>query len=191
LQEITGDTQYLHKAKKWTLYVQTHFVDEEQTFYYFTPAYQKDLVIRKKENYDGAQPSGNAMMCYNLLYLSNMFSIPEWSLQARKMVFTMRKMILQYPASFSVWAQSFTILHLGFVELVNVGSKAKDLQLSVLKPFLPHRMTVFTNNLDAALSLTSFKQTIDNQYYICINSTCLPPFSNMKDFLTYINQLNY
>ena len=191
LQEITGDTQYLHKAKAWTEYVQTHFIDEEKTFYYFTPVYQKDLVIRKKENYDGAQPSGNAMMSYNLLYLSNMFAIPEWNLQARKMVFTMRKMILQYPSSFSIWAQSFTILHLGFLELVNIGSKANELQLSVLKPFLPHRMTVFTNNLDSELSLTSHKQSIDNQYYICINNTCLPPFANMKDFLTYINQLNY
>jgi uncharacterized protein len=191
LQEITGDTQYLHKAKVWTEYVQTHFIDEEKTFYYFTPAYQKDLVIRKKENYDGAQPSGNAMMSYNLLYLSNMFSIPEWNHQAKKMLFTMRKMILQYPASFSIWAQSFTLLHLGFIELVSIGSKTNELQMEVLKPFLPHRMTLFTNTADASVSLSNHKQSIDNQYYICINNTCLPPFSNMKDFLTFINQLNY
>jgi uncharacterized protein YyaL (SSP411 family) len=191
LQEITGDTQYLHKAKQWTEYVQTHFVDEEQTFYYFTPAYQKDLVIRKKENYDGAQPSGNALMSYNLLYLSNMFSIPQWNHQARKMLFTMRKMILQYPASFSIWAQSFTLLQLGFLELVSIGPKANESRLAVLKPFLPHRMTLFTKASDTTLSLASFKQSTDNQYYICINNTCLPPFANRKEFLTYINQLNY
>ena len=191
LQEITGETHYLYKAKRWTEYVQTHFIDEEHTFYYFTPDYQKDLVIRKKENYDGAQPSGNAMMSYNLLYLANMFSIPEWNQQARKMVFTMRKMIIQYPASFSIWAQSFTILYLGFVELVSIGSRAHQEQLSVLKPFLPHRMTLFARNIDPLLSLSANKQNIDNQYYMCNNNTCLPPISNIKDFLTIINQLNY
>jgi hypothetical protein len=191
LQEITGDTQYLHKAKTWTEYVQSNFADEEATFYYFTPSYQKDLVIRKKENYDGAQPSGNAMMSYNLLYLSNMFSIPEWNYQAKKMLFTMRKMMLQYPASFSIWAQSFTLLFLGFVELVSIGTKANESHLEVMKPFLPQRMTLFAPKSDTLVSLSNLKQSIDNQYYICINNTCLPPFSNMKDFLTYINQLNY
>jgi uncharacterized protein YyaL (SSP411 family) len=191
LQEITGDTHYVHKAKHWTVYVQAHFIDEEQTFYYFTPAYQKDLVIRKKENYDGAQPSGNAIMSYNMLYLANMFSVTEWNQQARKMMFTMRKMILQYPASFSVWSQSFVILYLGFVELVSIGSKAKTEQLAILEPFLPQRMTLFTDKSDQLISLLSYKQNIDNQYYICKNSTCLPPISNMNDFLTIINQLNY
>ena len=191
LQEVTGDTSYLYKAKKWTEYVQTHFLDEENVFYYFTPEYQKGLVIRKKENYDGAQPSGNAMMAYNLLYLSNMFSITDWSSQAQQMIFSMRKMILQYPASFSIWAQSFTILALGFTELVSISNKANMELLEAQKPFLPNRMTLFTKESDVNISLGTYKQSIDNQYYMCNKGTCLPPFSNMRDFLTIINQLNY
>ena len=191
LQELTGDTSYLYKAKKWTHYVQTHFLDEEEVFFYFTPNYQHDLVIRKKENYDGAQPSGNAMMVYNLLYLSNIFSISAWEQQAKKMVFTMQKMILQYPASFSVWAQSFYILALGFTELVSISPNANLELLEVQKPFLPNRMTLFTSKTDVKISLVAFKQCVDNQYYMCNNGTCLPPFSNMRDFLTNINQLNY
>lgn len=191
LQEVTGDTSYLYKAKQWTEYVQAHFLDEEKVFYYFTPDYQKDLVIRKKENYDGAQPSGNSLMAYNLMYLANMFSIKDWTSQAQQMLFSMRKMIMQYPASFSIWAQSFTIQALGFTELVSIGSNANSALLDVQKPFVPNRMTLFSQKPDANISLATFKQCIDNQYYICNNGTCLPPISNMRIFLTIIKQLNY
>jgi uncharacterized protein YyaL (SSP411 family) len=190
LQEITGDIRYLYKAKRWTNYLQTHFIDEEQIFYYFTPAYQKDVVIRKKETYDGATPSGNAMMCYNLLYLSNMFGLTSWDEQAKKMLSSIHKPILQYPTSYGGWAQCLTLSILGFTECVSVGSNTIGKQLAVLKPFIPNRMTLFTKELDKSISLLHSKQTIDNQYYICNNGSCMPPISDWNDFLTIINQLN-
>ena len=190
LQEVTGDTQYLYKAKHWTTYVQTYFLDDENVFFYFTPSYQQDLVIRKKENYDGAQPSGNAMMTYNLLYLANMFSATNWAQQAQRMIFDMRKMILQYPSSFSIWAQSFTLVAMGFTELVSIGTKAKNEILPLFSSFLPFKMVLFTSTVDDNISLTVGKKSIDNQYFICQNGNCLAPFSNQNDFLTKINQLN-
>ena len=190
LQEVTGDTTYLYKAKQWTEYVQVHFLDDEKVFYYFTPSYQQDLVIRKKENYDGAQPSGNALMSYNLLYLSNMFNESNWAQQAQQMIYVMRKMILQYPSSFSIWAQSFTLIAMGFTELVSIGAKAKNDILPLFSSFLPFKMVLFTSLLDDNICLTYGKKIVDNQYFICQNGNCLAPFSNHNDFLTKINQLN-
>ena len=191
LQELTGNINFLNKAKHWTGYVQKHFMDEEQVFFYYTPDYQKDLVIRKKEHYDGAQPSGNAMMSYNLLYLGNMFYNVAWTAQTQKMLQSMRKMILQYPASFSIWAQAFSIKALGFTELVSIGPKAKTELLAAQLPFLPNRMTLFTEKSNPELSLSIGKESIDNQYFICNNGTCMPPISNRNNFLTMLNQLNY
>jgi uncharacterized protein YyaL (SSP411 family) len=190
LQEVTGDTQYLHKAKHWTTYVQTYFIDDEKVFFYFTPSYQQDLVIRKKENYDGAQPSGNALMSYNLMYLANMFNESIWGQQAHQMIFDMRKMILQYPSSFSIWAQSFTLVAMGFTELVSIGAKAKNDILPLFASFLPFKMLLFSAELDDNICLTFGKKLIDNQYFICQNGICSAPFLNHNDFLTKINQLN-
>jgi len=190
LQEVTGDTTYLYKAKQWTEYVKLHFIDDEKVFFYFTPSYQKDLIIRKKENYDGAQPSGNALMSYNLLYLANMFNLPNWAQQAQQMIFVMRKMILQYPSSFSIWAQSFILIAMGFTELVSIGAKAKNNILPLFSSFLPFKMVLFSSVVDDNICLTYGKKVIDNQYFICQNGVCLEPFSNHNDFLTKINQLN-
>jgi uncharacterized protein YyaL (SSP411 family) len=191
LQEITGDTAYLYKAKQWTEYVLVHFLDEEKTFFYFTASYQQDVILRKKENYDGAQPSGNAMMSFNLYYLANHFDQQSWAQQAFSMVGFMRKMILQYPSSFGVWAQTFSIMALGFTELVAVGPNAQKSILTVQASFLPFKMMLFTPKLDTNLALLIGKQIADNQYFICNNGTCSAPFSNMNVFLTTINQLNY
>ena len=186
LQEITGDTQYLYKAKQWTEYVQAHFIDEENSFFYFTASYQKDVIVRKKENYDGAQPSGNALMCSNLFYLGHQFDLPDWNAQAEQMVFSMRKMILQYPASFSFWAQTFLTMAVGYKELVGLGSKAQEAIIRVQNRFLPFKMMLFIPNSDTQLILSIGKQNVDNQYFICENQQCSAPIFDLDEYLAII-----
>ena len=62
LQEVTGKADYLLSAKKIVDKVILDFSDEETDFFWFTGSEQKDVIVRKKEVYDGAVPSGNAVM---------------------------------------------------------------------------------------------------------------------------------
>ncbi len=186
LQIITGDIGYLEKAKKWTAYVQAHFIDEDQLFFYYTANYQKDIILRKKELYDGAQPSANAMMCSNLFYLGQVFEQRQWTDQAAAMVSAMKKMILQHPNSYSYWAQCFTQMAVGMVELVCVGEKALIGLERVLSKFLPHHLILFTTKEAEVVLLTKGKQSVDNQYYICQNKRCLPPIMELNEFLANI-----
>ena len=191
LQEMTGDLSYAYKAKQWTEYVQLHFMDEEKVFFYFTASYQSDVIIRKKDNYDGAQPSANAMMCYNLLYLANMFDLPVWNVQAQKMLGAMQKRMLQYPSSFSVWAQAYAILVFGFTELISIGHSARNGIKELLATYLPYKMLLISDAYDPSLPLVKGKQLYENQYFICHNGTCSVPYSNLNDFLTTIKQTKY
>ena len=191
LQEITGNLAYAYKAKQWTEYVQTHFIDEEEVFFYFTADYQKDVIIRKKDNYDGAQPSANALMSYNLLYLSTMFDEPVWRQQSHKMVSTMHKRMIQYPSSFGCWAQTYALMAFGFTELISIGANVKNSILEVQFLFLPFKLLLISDEYDPSLSLVKGKQLYDNQYFICNKGTCSAPFSNLNDFLTTIKQTNY
>ncbi|MEK0423798.1 MAG: hypothetical protein RLZ95_1708 [Bacteroidota bacterium] len=191
LQEMTGDLSYAYKAKQWTEYVQLHFLDEENVFYYFTADYQKDVIIRKKDNYDGAQPSANAIMSFNLLYLANMFDQAVWKEQTIKMVSSMHKRIIQYPSSFGCWAQTFALMAFGFTELVSVGADAQKAILELQGPYLPFKMLLIPNQYDASISLLNGKQLFENQYFICKHETCSSPYPNLNDFLTTIKQTNY
>jgi uncharacterized protein YyaL (SSP411 family) len=183
LQEITGDTTYLYKAKKWMEYVQAHFIDEQNVFFYFTAAYQKDVIVRKKDNYDGAQPSGNAMIASALHYLGMVFDQVQWVDQSKQMVRSMRKLLLQYPSSFGYWGQCFFIHAVGFTELVGIGPSVQKHLIPVLKAYLPQKMVVFLPVSDPYISITRGKQSAENQYFICKEGTCSPAISNLSDFL--------
>ena len=191
LQEITGDLSYAYKAKQWTEYVQLHFIDEEDVFFYFTAAYQKDVIIRKKDNYDGAQPSANAMMSFNLLYLANMFDLPVWKVQSHKMVNAMHKKMIQHPSSFGCWAQTYSLMIFGFTEIVSIGSNAQKAIMELQSLFLPFKMLLISNQYDPSFSLLNGKQLYDNQYFICNQGTCSAPYKNLNDFLTTIKQTKY
>lgn len=173
----------MHKAEKWMAYVQTHFLDEEGVFFYYTAQYQTDVIVRQKDTYDGAQPSGNALVCMSLYYLGHVFDKVNWISQSEQMIHQMRKLIIQYPSAYSYWGQCFSWMAADAIELVAIGPKVHNSLKEVLSPFLPHKMLIFSTKEDPSLASTNGKYSIENQYYICVNKTCLPANEDLNDIL--------
>ena len=186
LQEITGDQTYLHKAKKWMDYVLVHFIDEQGLYFYYTAGYQQDVIIRKKESYDGAQPSGNALICASLYYLGHVFDEPIWTKHSERMMQSMRRSLLQYPSSFGHWAQSFFQMSVGMIELVGVGPTVHSSLPSLLAPFLPHSMLLTCQEKDEKIPLLKGKNCIDNQFFMCKNYSCSPAMPTVDLILANI-----
>jgi uncharacterized protein len=59
--------------------------------------------LRKKVIYDGATPSGNAVMALNLHHLSILFDKSEWAEQSEKMIRGLIDTTVKYPTSFGAW----------------------------------------------------------------------------------------
>jgi len=186
LQEITGNTNYLFQAKKWMDYVLLNFIDEEGLYFYYTASYQKDVIIRKKESYDGAQPSGNALICSSLYYLGHVFDQTHWSLHAKKMIHSLRPTLLQYPSSFGCWAQIFYQMSTGMIELVGVGPTVHESLPTLNAVFLPHTIRILSQVQEEQIPLLKDKKYTDNQYFICKNNTCSPPLHHIDLILANI-----
>jgi len=186
LQQMTGETSYLFKAKKWMDYVLLNLIDEDGLYFYYTASYQKDVIIRKKESYDGAQPSGNALICSGLFYLGHVFDQTLWTLHAKKMIQSMRPSLLQYPSSFGFWAQSFYQMSTGMIELVGVGPTVHESLPALNAVFLPHAIRILSQHQEAQTPLLKDKKNTDNQYFICKNNTCSSPVSNIEGILANI-----
>ena len=69
LYEVTGRDTYLKKAERFTHHVLKHFHDEEEGGFSLAGAENEKLLMNPKETYDGAVPSGNGVMAYNLVKL--------------------------------------------------------------------------------------------------------------------------
>jgi uncharacterized protein YyaL (SSP411 family) len=57
--EASFDASFLKTALSLQADLTKHFWDKEHGGYFFTPDDGEDLIIREKESYDGAIPSGN------------------------------------------------------------------------------------------------------------------------------------
>jgi uncharacterized protein YyaL (SSP411 family) len=162
-----------------------NFSDEDGLFFYFTPAGQKHLVVRKKEVYDGATPSGNAVMAHCLYYLSIIFEIPEWRGRAEAMVASLGQAIVKYPTSFGCWALALQNITEGLNEIAIVGPGSDALLKEVNKKYVPNRV------------LQSSPQILDKDYpllqnknqhgsgpliYVCKNYACLQPVKSVAEF---------
>ncbi len=186
LQSMTGNTSYLFKAKKWMDYVLLHFIDEDGLYFYYTASYQKDVIIRKKESYDGAQPSGNALVCSSLYYLGQVFDLSPWRQQAEKMIHSIRPSLLQYPGSFGFWAQSFYQMSTGMIELVGVGPTVHESLPALNAPFLPHTIRMISQVQEDRIPLLKGKKCIENQFFICKNNSCSAPMPHIDLILANI-----
>jgi uncharacterized protein len=140
LQEITGEADWLHKGREVLVYVIDHFSDPETGFFFYTHEAQQDIILRKKEIYDGATPSGNSTMASNLLYLSVVFHEEDWADRARRMVSAMRQPVSGYPGSFGGWATIFQALTYSIPEVVITGVSPENARKEFLAHLIPYRV---------------------------------------------------
>ena len=138
LQEITADPVWLLKAKKIAEFVIENFTEQETGFFFFTNAGQKDVIIRKKEVYDGAVPSGNSIMAYNLHHLSILFDKKEWKDRSEKMIASLEQAIIRYPTSFGTWACLLQEKKNGTDEIIMTGIKYLSHHIELLKHCIFH-----------------------------------------------------
>jgi uncharacterized protein YyaL (SSP411 family) len=72
------------------------------------------------------------------------------------------------------------------IELVAIGPKVHNSLKMALSRFQPHKVLIFSSKEDPSLPCSFGKYSVDNQYYICINKTCLPPNEVLDDILALI-----
>jgi len=190
LQEITGEVDWIFKARDITEYVMKNF-HEETDFFVFTDSRQKDLIFRKKEVYDGATPSGNATMANNIYRLSILLNMPEWKKRAERMVSSLSNVIVLYPTSFGVWAMLLAEIVDGIKEVVVVGGGASILAKRILAEYIPHKIFLVSETGKEQLPLLTGKTPIDKPLiYLCREYSCLKPVTEVNQFLELINERN-
>jgi uncharacterized protein len=185
LYDITADPKWLGEAKKITSYVLVHFGEGEAGFFYFTNDHQQDVIIRKKEVYDGAVPSGNSVMAYILYRLSIVYDKREWRERSYWMVTSMGKTVTRYPTSFGIWNNLLMEILAGTQEIAIVGKNAMQLHGELLKEFIPYRVLMASIKGDNTFPLMGGKEATDPaSIYLCKDFSCLQPVNTLKDLMS-------
>jgi hypothetical protein len=190
LQEITGDTGYLDQAAGITRYVIRHFGEPETGFFFYTHDAQDDLILRKREIYDGATPSGNSMMASNLLYLSVIFNEPDWTERASRMSSALIRPVTTYPGSFGGWATLFLAFTYSIPEVVITGRKPEMARKEFLSNLIPYRVFQSTQEENTQFPLLRDKPvTPTPQIFLCKDYACQLPVNEVATALRLIENV--
>lgn len=183
LQEITADASYLEKVKTLVKWCFAHFSDDESGYFYFTNDLQDDVIVRKKELYDGAVPSGNSLMAWNLYYCGVVFDNAEWRERAEKMCFGLSDVVKKYPGSFGIWAMLMQSMSKGIPEIAVIGGNLDTILRDLLRTFIPFRILQSSPSETKDFPLLAGKKSSATpMIFLCKDYSCQTPVNEVAAF---------
>lgn len=169
LYDATLERPYLERAAQLVKAASEQFADAEHGGYFLSGAANEQLIFRPKECFDGAMPSGNSLMAYDLVRLSQVLPEAGTEAPAREQLAFMSGEAARYPAGYAMFLTALSDMD-DPPMLVTAVTMSRD--LGALAPRLPSSAAV--RLLD---SPTAEYKSPDGEpaFYVCRGRTCLPP----------------
>jgi uncharacterized protein YyaL (SSP411 family) len=190
LYQVDFDVSLLRTALRLTEKMMQWFWDETVGGFFLYGSHVKQLIVRPKELYDGAIPSGNSAAALLLVRLAKIIDEPYWHQAALQQISFLSGNIKKYPAG-------HTFALLAIHEQLNPGfhvvcATAEDMPTEDLRIFARERneavvSLVITekNQKELIRMIPSLKDIkIPDHgccYYVCSGEACLPPVNDLGD----------
>ncbi len=197
LYEATFEVKYLKHAIQLNDYFITHFRDRKRGGFFFTPDNGEDLLVRKREIYDGAIPSGNSVAMLNLIRLARITGRTDLEEYAEETGAAFSDATGRMPS-----AHTFLMCALEFAsgpscEVVITGSEESDDTVEMLKAlhkkYFPGMVTVFRPDvkkaeIDMLAPYLKDYKCMDSRAtaYVCRNNACSAPVMSPEEMLDLI-----
>lgn len=187
LQEVSGNLDWLTRARELTEFVTEQFSDESGTYFYYTQLGQKDVIVRKKEIYDGAVPSGNAVMAANLRYLALVYDQRQWASRAQDMLARLSQTVVRYPTSFGVWAGELLQMVKGTHEIAVVGKDYLTRMRQVHDYYVPFKVLLGNEKDCPGLPLLEQREQAEKTLiYLCQDYHCIKPVNYIQEIVNLL-----
>ncbi len=174
LYHSTLDRAYLEKAERLCGEAVRRFADEKNGGFYLADLADTELFMNPKESYDGAIPSGNSVMAYNLVRLYQLTGKEEYGELAEKQLRYMSAQARDYPAGHSMFLLA-KLIHDNPPDHIVISLKNRA-DLEKIKERLPLLANVIAVSQCREYPLINDRTT----FYICKNHTCLAPTNTFQ-----------
>lgn len=176
LYEVTREAGYLEQAEKSCREAKKQFFDEKNGGYFLYGKENSSLIMRPKETYDGALPSGNSVLAFCLVKLSKITEKEEFTRAAEQQLAFLSSQAEAYPAGFCMFLIAELLYFYPPMQITAVLS-GEDKKAEILSR-LPLLADVrILEKPTEEYKLLNHRTT----YYVCKNHTCYPP-SNQEPF---------
>ncbi len=193
LYQSTFEDKYLELVNKLTDKLIQDFWDNINGGFYFTAKDNKDVLIRQKEFYDGAYPSGNSIAYNNLVWFYKLTTDEKYRKYIQKMEKAYSSYIKRVPYGSPMFLIGFLFM-LNSTEIIFNGKKdiAIDLAKKSEEFYIPSKVLGYKTELLDKLSL--FTKNIkpvekDIEVYICSNFSCREPINSEDMFIKVLKEI--
>ncbi len=195
LYEASFDEKYLKNAIELSEIMINDFYDESEGGFFDTSGRDKSILVRTKEDYDSAEPTGNSVAINNLLRLSALTGNTGWYDIAYKSVLAFSGKLERMPYAMPQMLIALDSLLYKPKQIIIAGSKndetAYRMYRDVSSVFMPDKVVVKIDPADAAGSVTFASKIVQNTgettAYVCENFTCRLPVKTTEEFVKLIN----
>ncbi len=188
LYETTFERGWLEEAGDLVDVMVDQFWDDADGGFFYTGRDHEALIVRSKNPYDNATPSGNAVAATALLRLATLTGRSEWADLAESTVRLFLPFLREMPSGFGQMLMAADFVLKGPTELVCVGEPGDpDLETLVQtgwRTFVPNLVVARTSPDDGqALAITKDRVLVDGKAtaYVCRDRVCSLPLHRAAD----------
>ncbi|HEX8118183.1 MAG TPA: thioredoxin domain-containing protein [Pyrinomonadaceae bacterium] len=183
LYEATGRLRWLEAASALADKMVEEFWDEEGGGFFYNGRSGEELIVRNKDYFDNATPSGNSVAAEALLRLSVLTGNEDYRRKAVNLLRLVRDTVERYPSAFgyALGAIDFYLSTPREVVVVGEAEQARPLLREVWRRYIPNKVVVVSNEVDeAAVRLVPLLQERTAQggratAYVCESYAGLQP----------------
>ncbi|MEE8414025.1 MAG: thioredoxin domain-containing protein, partial [Dehalococcoidales bacterium] len=195
LYETTFELDYLKLALDFNRDLTKHFPDEENGGFYFTADDAENLLVRRKEIYDGAIPSGNSLVMLNLLRLGRITADAELEQRAAGIGTAFSETVRELPVAHTQLLVALDFAIGPSYEIVIAGDSnsndTKEMVSAVRRHFIPNKIVILrpteeeSPRIDDIAPFTSYHTVSKGKAtaYVCLNYKCELPTTEISTML--------
>jgi uncharacterized protein YyaL (SSP411 family) len=189
LYQSTFEPEHLERAIRLTDAMVDRFLDADRGGFFFSAAGKADLIVRQREVYDGAVPSGNSVALYNLARLARLTGRPDYEKLVSDTASAFSRQVASQPAAFTFFLSAVDMAIGPSQELVIVGDPDAEDTRSLLavarEGYHPNLVVLLRPPGDAGKTIaelapfTESFDLLDGQAaaYLCSGFACERPVS--------------
>ena len=176
LYEVTSRNRYLERAQQICNEAERQFADKNGNGYFLCGRENGSLIAKPKETYDGALPSGNSVMAYCLVRLSQITERNHYKQMAERQLAFLSGEAEHYPAGYSLFLTALLLYLHPASKITVVLAEGDNREKIICRLPLYSEIKILDKETDE-YKLLNGKTT----YYVCENYTCRPPVNSLEE----------
>jgi uncharacterized protein YyaL (SSP411 family) len=194
LYEADFDPAHLETALTLTAKMRELFEDPDAAAFFTTAGQDDSLVLRMKDDYDGAEPSGNSVALLDLLRLAHLTDRDEYRQSSVRTLDALMPKMSSQPVAVPQMLVALDYSLAAKREVVIAGDRNAEPTRALLRElrgrFLPYTVPLLIDSSSTREKLTrifpaaGLMRPVDSQStaYVCENYTCQLPTTEVSKF---------